>query len=173
MIFTKELNMKKLILLAFSFIIIFFFCSCDTDKKVGLYAFLVDDYSGDSIECIAYKDNESNINKLLTKYGTINVNINYDEETDSYEQLSMYNTFQTLKSDFTLNVCRSAYESDVITITNYPDLQAPYYLSDKNYVHISNLSCDSYAKKTVYIPSYSVAALFGAEMCENCFPEMY
>ena len=168
--------MKKSLKLFFVFLLCFCLSSCTNDKKVGLYVFLVDDYSGVSIECIAYKDNKGNIYKLLTKYGTVNVEIVYDEETESYEQLCTYNIDHTLESDFTLNVSRNAYQSDVKRINDYKDLQEPFYFSNKDswpVLHLSNRNCKKYGNKTVYVPNYSVATLFMADMCENCFPEMY
>lgn len=168
--------MKKILAVIFCFIFIFGFASCDNNSKVGLYAFLVDTYSGDSIECIAYTDNKGNIYKLLTKYGTVNVEINYDEETESYEQLCAYNIDHTLESDFTLNVSRNAYQSDVKRINDYKDLQEPFYFSNKDswpVLHLSNHNCKKYGNKTVYVPNYSVATLFMADMCDKCFPDMY
>lgn len=168
--------MKNIIKLFFCFLLCFFLSSCATNKKVGKYAFLVDDYSGYTIECIAYKDAKGNINKLLTKYGSVNVDINYNEKNEFYEQLWVYNVDHTLASDFTLNISREAYESDVKRINDYKDLQEPYYFSNENpwpVLHLSSRNCTSYSAKTVFVPNYSVAALFHADMCEKCFPDMY
>lgn len=173
--------MKKSLKLFFVFLLCFCLSSCTNDKKVGLYVFLVDDYSADCIECVAYPDAESrDIGKILTKYGTFEVEIFYNAEEGNYEKFSIDNSISylgyTLESDFIINVVRDAYAHDVERIKEYKELYEPFYISDDgfdNVLHRSERNCNAYGKKKIYIPNYSVATLFCAGMCDKCFPDMY
>lgn len=177
----KSTIFKKVLLTIFCFIFSLYFCSCNEEKVIGLYIFLVNDYSGDSIECVAYLDTESqDIEEILTKYGTFEVEIFYNAEEGGYEEFSIDNSISylgyTLGSDFIINVVRDAYAHDVERIKEYKELYEPFYISDDgfdNVLHRSERKCNAYGKKKIYIPNYSVATLFCAGMCDKCFSEMY
>lgn len=157
--------------------------SCSYDKKIGLYGFLVDDYSGDAIECIAYTegtDNEYHIYKIFTKFGEIYVNIEYSNDEDNFEDYYIDNSIsaygQTLSSTFIFTECRKGYQSDYERISKYANYGV-YFVHTEDYeekvLHITDNNCVSNRKNVTYVNNYSEAVLLYAGMCEKCFPEMY
>ena len=158
-------------------------CSASGDKVIGQYGFLVDSYSGDSIECIAYIDDDTEygmyIEKIYTKFGYTILEEEVLLKDNKSESICLGNYSHSLgfthETDFNFVQYRDATEKDFMNISERPNLLDKYYVSFSNNeytLHYSDSSCTS-KNNVMYITTFSESSLLKAGFCDKCFPEMY
>lgn len=152
----------------------------------GIYGFLLDEYSGDSIECIAYinyldvYDAESvYIEKFYTQFGYVELDDYLMFENGEFERFTLGNDLHSLgfthDTDFKFIISRNASDKDFERLSARKNLLDEFFVQkdgNEYTLHYTNSSCEL-DEQAVYVGSYSESSLFRAGFCEKCFPEMY